>query len=47
MEGLPSYKQMFLLINSQHVLVQSGSHQASLEENTEGDVVHVNYNATI
>jgi hypothetical protein len=37
---------MFLLFNSQHVLAQIGHHQAILEENTDGDKVHVNYNAT-
>jgi microcystin degradation protein MlrC len=27
MEGLPPHKQMFLLINSQHVSAQIGDHQ--------------------
>jgi hypothetical protein len=46
MEGLPSYRQMFLLFNSQHVSAQTGHHQAILVENTDGDKAHVNYNAT-
>jgi hypothetical protein len=37
---------MFLLLSSQHVSAQIGHHQAILEENTDGDGVHVNYNAT-
>jgi hypothetical protein len=48
MEGLPSRKQMLLLINSQHVSVQIGHHhQVILEEYTNGDGIHINYNATI
>jgi hypothetical protein len=40
MEGLPSHKQMLLLIQSQHVSVQIGHHQVNREEYTNDDGIH-------
>jgi hypothetical protein len=47
MEGLPSHRQMFLLINSQHVSAQIGHHQVILEEYTNGDAIFINYSASV
>jgi hypothetical protein len=41
MEGLPAYKQMFLLSHSQHVSAQIGHYQASHEEYTNDDRIHI------
>jgi hypothetical protein len=41
-EGVTSRKQMFLLISSQHVSAQTGHHQMILEENTNGNEMHIN-----
>jgi hypothetical protein len=46
MEGLPSDKQMFLLISS-HVSAQTGHHQVILEEYVNGDRLHINCNGII
>jgi hypothetical protein len=46
MEGLPSHKQVLLLINSLHVSAQIGHHQAILEEYTNDDGLHINYDAS-
>jgi hypothetical protein len=38
---------MFLLINSENVSAQIDPHQAVLEEYTNADGIHINYNASI
>jgi hypothetical protein len=45
MEGIPPPKQMFLLINSQHVSAQTGHYQMVLEGYTNSNRIHINYNA--
>jgi hypothetical protein len=46
MEGVVITQTCVLLINSQHVSVQTDQNQASLEY-TNGDGMHINYNATV
>jgi hypothetical protein len=46
-EVLPSHKEMFLLINSQHISAQIGHRQAILEEYTNDDGQRINYNSSI
>jgi hypothetical protein len=41
MEGLPSHKQMFLLIDSKRISAQIGHRQVILEEYTNGDGIHI------
>jgi hypothetical protein len=47
MEGVPSHKQLFLLINSRYISAQIGHHKAILEEYTDGDGIFINYNARV
>jgi hypothetical protein len=47
MEGLPSHKQMFLFISSQHVSDQTGHHQVMVEEYTNSDGIFINNNASV
>jgi hypothetical protein len=47
MEGLPSHKYVFLLIYSQHALAQIGHRHVIFEEYTNGDGIHISYNASI
>jgi hypothetical protein len=46
MEGIPSHKQIFLLIST-HVSAHIGHHQAVLDEYTSSDGITVNYSASI
>jgi hypothetical protein len=43
MEGLPSHKQIILLISSQHVSAQIGHRQVIFEEYTNDGGIHINY----
>jgi hypothetical protein len=47
MEGLPSHKLMFLLIDLHHVSAQMDHHQVILEEYTNVETVSGNYSVSI